>query len=519
MPAKVRTLLDDARYRGFVERYAFDLPRFAIEVCGLSAPTWHQLDLFESVQEGGSRTSVSSGHGTGKTSGFAIIALWHLLCYYLSNTFLTAPKLKTVHDGVWKEFADLSEKIRNGPHGWIRPYFEIESEKVYVKGFKLNWFVLAKTAPRGSPENLAGTHRDWLLWLVDEASGVPDANFGVITGSLTDSRNRMALASQPTRSAGFFFDTHHKLAAHEGGAWNAMVFNSEESPIVSPEFIADKRAQYTAEEYAIKVQGRFPENSSKYLLGPEAIRRCIGRTVITPDDEWGWMLPLDIGGGGFRDESVMLAMQVTGTGEWGDNPRRVQLKKMLIHSSAVDPAQLHGHVVTQAALHDNSTPLLDYGGMGAVVCRQLDLDGFSNYIRVKWGIPNFSKDYKERYVNQRAQAMCGIARAVETGRFGIDADIDPGFLKKLVLQGSRIPYFYDERARRQIMKKEDMKKEGISSPDIWDSCSFPFLEDAYYSVSGDSVRAPVGKAENLTSTRERMLAKLREQQAAARSAS
>jgi hypothetical protein len=69
------------------------------------------------------------------------------------------------------------------------------------------------------------------------------------------------------------------------------------------------------------------------------------------------------------------------------------------------------------------------------------------------------------------------------------------------------------------MKKEEMKKEGIPSPDIWDACSFPFLEDAYYSVSGDAYKTPTAKAEDIQSTRERMLAKLREQQAAARSAS
>jgi hypothetical protein len=69
------------------------------------------------------------------------------------------------------------------------------------------------------------------------------------------------------------------------------------------------------------------------------------------------------------------------------------------------------------------------------------------------------------------------------------------------------------------MKKEDMKKEGIGSPDIWDSCSFPFLEDAYYNVSGDSIAVPRAKAETLQSTREAMLAKLRAQQGSARSES
>ena len=52
-------------------------------------------------------------------------------------------------------------------------------------------------------ENLAGLHGDWLMIWADEASGVPDANFGVMGGALSDKRNRMVLTSQPTRNNGF----------------------------------------------------------------------------------------------------------------------------------------------------------------------------------------------------------------------------------------------------------------------------------------------------------------------------
>jgi hypothetical protein len=504
MASRQKSLLSDARYKDFVDRYSFDPVRFAVEVCCL-IPTYQQIELLESVKPGGSRTSVSSGHGTGKTSIFAVIALWHLLCYYFSNTILSAPKISTVHDGVWKEFADLSTKIQGGPQSWIWDYFTIESEKVYVKGHKLNWWVIAKSAPRGSPENLAGAHRDWLLWLIDEASGVPDANFGVITGSLTDKRNRIAIASQPTRSSGFFYETHHKLSLDEGGAWNALVFSSEKSPLVSAEFIAEKRTQYTDEEFQIKVLGLFPENSSKYLIGPGAIERTIGHSALLLDQPYGWMLPLDVGGGGYRDWSVMPALKVQGLGEYGPDARRVQLTTVPLYSNKQDPAQLHGVVVREASERNNATAMIDAGGMGLLVCKQLDLDGFSNYHKVNWGVANFKKEYKERYLNQRAQAICGLTRAVQEGRFGVDPGIDKAFTREMVKQGSRIPFHYDEKARRVIMKKDDMKKEGIPSPDIWDSLAFAFLEDAHFSIADDTA-APVGS--DIDAARAELLAEL-----------
>ena len=59
-------LLTNKNYIDFVERYAFDLVKFAVEVCGMT-PTWQQIELLQSVQPSGSRTTVRSGHGTGKS--------------------------------------------------------------------------------------------------------------------------------------------------------------------------------------------------------------------------------------------------------------------------------------------------------------------------------------------------------------------------------------------------------------------------------------------------------------------
>jgi hypothetical protein len=94
----------------------------------------------------------------------------------------------------------------------------------------------------------------------------------------------------------------------------------------------------------------------------------------------------------------------------------------------------------EAGLLSNASVLIDAGGIGLGVCKQLDKDGFTNYSKIYWGSPNFKKEYKERYVNQRAQAICGLSRAVQDGRFGVDASIPLSFVKKMVKQGSRVPY-------------------------------------------------------------------------------
>lgn len=482
MAAKRPSLLTDPRYPDFVKRYAFDALRFAVEVVGLT-PTWQQIELFNSVSVPGSRTSVSSGHGTGKTNGWGVLGLWHLLCYVRSNTFLTAPKLDTVKAGVWKEFAGHFAAIERGPHKWICEYIAIEAEKVHIKGFKLDWWILPKTAPRGSPENLAGAHNAWLLWLADEASGIPDGNFGVIGGSLTDARNRMAIASQPTRPSGYFYDTHHKLALVNGGMWNALVFNSEESPLVSDKFILEKLIEYGGEdspEYQIKVQGRFPENGDGFLIGRREVEKRIGAPrVIGEDEDYGHLVIIDVGAGVHRDKTVVSHFKVIGNGDRLDpDPRRADLVDIPIYSNSLDWADVARKATDYAMGLSNCTVLVDASGMGIQFARMMEKFGCPNVKAVKWGEYNFKTRLKERFYNQRAQCSVQAVEAIKDGRLTL-ADKER---KDMLDQASRIPYFIDEKGRWHIMKKEDMAKEGIPSPDLWDTVCMAFLEDAHYIV-------------------------------------
>lgn len=492
-----RSLVAHPEYAAFVERYSFDLVRFATEVIGL-VPTDQQIQMFESVENSGSRTSVASGHGTGKTSGFSIIALWHLLCYYNSNSIISAPKLATVHDGVWKEFADQKNAILSGPHAWIAEFFQIESERVFVVGHKLSWWIVCKTAPRGSPENLAGAHRDWLLWLIDEASGVPDENFGVIGGSLTDARNRIICASQPTRNGGAFYNQHHSLSVGRGGVWNNLTFNSEESPLVSDAFLIEKRREYggvSDPQYQIKVLGKFPENLVGQLLSRSALEAVIGpKSCIPPGAEFGWVLLVDVGAGEYRDKSVVIVAKVFGNGQPHElDARRVHVDRIPICSNTISETALIGEVMQIAGKLSNCTIVVDGGGIGGPMIKRMNELGLTGVVKVLWGNPCFKKSLKEVFFNQRAQAMVTIARATKAGQLSIDpqAFTDSRFKTEMLDQGSRIPYHFNDKAQYVIESKRSKEWEGLPSPDIWDALSFAYLEDCTYITSDAEV---VGQA-------------------------
>jgi len=470
-------LTDDPRYPAFAMLYAFNVHRFAVDVVGM-IPTWQQVELLNAVSPHGSRVSVRSGHGSGKSRALAVIALWHLLCYPKSNTMITAPKIEQVRNVSWKEMADVMDLIRSkGAYPWIADYVAFEAERVYVKHFKQQWFIFAKTAPRGNPENLAGMHRDWYLVIADEASGIPDQNFSVMTGALTDARNRMVMLSQPTRSSGFFYDSHHKLAVHNGGVWTSIHMDSRQSPLVSDAFVEEKRDEYTEEEFTIKVLGGFPETRDGFLLGRPHAEACMGRVAVRSDEPHGLLIAVDVGAGEYRDKSVAVLARVTGHGEYGVDARRVQVIDVPVFSNTRNLQGLAGDVFVLASELESAGVLVDAGGMGVAVCQSLEDKGLSDVRRVKWGAPCFQNRNRERYFNLRAQAMVAASRAAKEGRLGI---MEGRWQRELLDQMSRIPYHYDEKARYVIERKDEMRKAGLPSPDVWDAICFLFLEDAHY---------------------------------------
>lgn len=498
----------DPRWPAFIERYAFDLYKFAVEAC-LMDVTPQQQELFDESSVFGCRVSVSSGHGTGKTRSFGVICLWHLLCYMHSNTYVTAPKLKTVREGVWKEITTMLAEIRKGPHAWIADYVVIQAEKVYVTGHSATWYVTTRTAPRGSPENLAGTHGDYLLWLADEASGIPDENFGVIGGALTDKRNRWIMASQPTRSTGFFWETHHGQSIHRGGRWVPLVFNSEESPIVSLEFIKEKRQQYggTGEaEYQIKVKGMFPTNLSKYLLSTNMIERAIASaSPILPGEEWGHLIVVDVAAGVGRDKTVATHLRVSGKGDRMANAtrRRVEVVDIPIYSATEDWTPLAVKLRDYAMNLPNVTIVIDVSAMGKQFQRRLEeLQVGSMIVQgVQWGARPHSNENRKRFINQRAQCTVHATEAIKDGVVKLSTK----HKRDLIDQGSRLPYAFDELGRYKIASKESMASDGLSSPDLFDTICMAFLEDVnYVACSEESEFVQTSRAESTLKKAEAM---------------
>jgi hypothetical protein len=496
-----RTLLDDPRHPDFVERYQADPLAFAIEVTGLD-PSIDQMLLFDAMAADRASVSVVSGTSTGKTVAFSRIALWHLLCFPYavvegsleigSNTYIGAPVLQQVCDGVWKGLNDSLVNIKSGPHAWIADYFTITKTRVYVKGYEDQWFIAQLSLADGASVSIAGKHRAHQMVIVDEAAGVSDDHFRVIEGTQTQEWNKTLLASQGVKNVGFFYDTHHKLCKANGGSWVKLRFNSENSPFVTIEWLRNRELESGGRntvEYQVRVLGLFAEDSSNNLLARADIEKAFRvKDIISKDEPWGILVLGDVALGEYRDDSVVVVAKVIGHADFGPEARRVEFIEVPVCSNSKNEIDLAGDMVDILGKQDNGTLYVDRGGVGATVCKLIDRSG-AMVTGIDWGKPCFLTEHKNRFYNLRAAAQVRMRDAIKQGRVSLPENIDQRLREKIINQGSRLPYSFAEAGglKYLMMKKEEMRKLGIKSPDIWDAMSFAFMPGVEYIVAAGSM--------------------------------
>lgn len=468
--AQLKSIVSDSRYVEFVARYRYDWGLAAVELFG-KTPTWQQDLILDSCVETGSWTSVTSGHGTGKSDLTSIMILCYLMCYPQSRLVLVANKIAQVMSGVFKYLKiNWGTCIKRFP--WLAQYFVLTDTKFYAREGKGVWEVLAKGYRLGNEEALAGEHAEHLFYIIDESSGLSDKAFGVITGALTQGDNRLLLLSQPTRNTGYFYDSHHRLAKtpqNPKGLFKSIQLNSEESPLVTMRFIRQKLMEYggrDSPEYQIKVLGQFPKSTSGYLLGRDECDRAARRQVRLKAN-WGWLATADVGNG--RDSSVLSIFRVSG---WREKRRAVPVlvKEM---PTDVDPVDFARFILSEAReeIYPNISVAVDAVGIGDTVAKLLEEKGV-RVQRIMWGRPMHSKKHRERFKNQRAYANVLARDAVRTGRLRLSGS------KQVVEQACRIPYFFTDMGQIQMVKKEVMRqKMNIKSPDHWDTFCFAMIAD------------------------------------------
>lgn len=387
--------------------------------------------------------SVMSGHGTGKDAYASWVVLWFLCCFPFPKIPCTAPTGHQLKDVLWGEISKWLRKSN------VADWLTWQSDKIFFNEQKgKEWFAVARTAnPRATAEEqgetLAGFHERFLLYVIDEASGIPEPVFKPIEGALTGECNIVLMIFNPTRSKGFAVESHRKDRAR----WVAIRWNSEESELVTKEQCESMAKKYGRDSntYRIRVLGLPPSTDEHILIQYDWVMDAVNREIEPLDTDVD-VMGFDVGGGG--DESIIL-------------PRRGPLT-YAVHSCHFDKSE----ELTGWALRH----LLDFGPKYCMV----------DNIGVGWGISgnlrsrqtvceiisvNVSETASEdkRFDSLRDELWWRVREEFENGVISIQDDA------LLIAELTTIRFEEKPDGKIKVESKKDMKKRGIESPNRADA--------------------------------------------------
>lgn len=425
-----------------------------------------QRDIVESVRDN-RHTAVQSCHSAGKSATAATVAGWWIDSHAAGQAFVitTAPTGAQVYAVLWREMQRVHKL--GGLEGKItqQAMWKIGDELVAI-GRKPNDY---------EPDAFQGIHARYLLAIIDEANGVPQALWDAIESLASNMYSRILAIGNPDDPASYFA----KMCA-PGSGWHNIHISALDSPnftdevvpddlrplLVAPQWVEERKARWGENSpiYQSKVLGLFPEISDDTLIQPGWILKAQQRyadrkQTITPGEHG--VLGCDIARFG-NDESVIY--------RWRNNV--LELEWHGFHESTMKTT---GRIVREINRISSGSVRARVDGVGVgggVVDRLVELG--EDVIDFRGGAKPFNQ---KDFVNQRSEQYWNLRKLFEDGHISIDPEDD-----LLAAQLGAMKWTVSSNGKIEVERKEDYRKRlKAASPDRADAAMMACASSA----SGD----------------------------------
>lgn len=238
------------------------------------------------------RVAVASAKGCGKSTIAAALAIWYALTRAPTSLVVVCANTASQTTGVlWRYIAQLIDASA------LKSLFEVNNEAVRIRGGGQP-VIRKQIFNEFRPDSSRGVHAEHLLYIIDEASGLPSQILREFEGTCTQDDNRMLLISNPSRPSGYFFDC---FKANSG--WDTLSIDGRDSKLTNQDHISHliKKYGYESDFVRVQVRGLFPVAASNRIISPELLERWFAATPAPPSG-LASVLGLDVGAGG--DETV-----------------------------------------------------------------------------------------------------------------------------------------------------------------------------------------------------------------------
>ncbi|KYC94378.1 hypothetical protein B4102_3599 [Heyndrickxia sporothermodurans] len=446
-----------------IDVYWDDPVAFAEDVLEFSPDKWQRKVLYDLANN--PFVSVRSGQGVGKTGLEAVVVIWYLCCRPSPKVICTAPTRQQLNDVLWAEIAKWLES------SMVKNFLKWTKTKVYMIGNEERWFATARTATK--PENMQGFHEEYMLFVVDEASGVADNIMEAILGTLSGAENKLLMCGNPTRTSGVFYDSHHKdrvdYKTHKVSSWD--------SPRASKENIERLIRKYGKDSDVVRVRvyGEFPKSEPDVFI-PLEMAEMATESVIEP---YGEELHLGVDVARYGDDETVIAPRIGG--------KIFDLRTYNKQSTT----ETTGRIIEAARYFYSEYSIrhvkvkIDDDGVGGGVTDQLHeivaQEHFPFTIEVIPVGNGRTANDEEHYENRGTEMWASIRDRLQDNLSaymqGEKASVQLPNDEKLISQLTTRKYKMTSKGRIMLERKEDMKKRGLDSPDRADAVALAFAPE------------------------------------------
>ncbi len=426
------------------------------DLFGIEPDAW-QVDVLETFPHR-PLIAMLACKGPGKTACLAWLA-WNFLLTRLHPKIgavsITSDNLK---DGLWAEMQKWRGKCE-----LLQAQFEWTASRIFAREAPETWFMSFRTWPRAADEQtlgetLAGLWADNVMFLLDEAGGIPIAvlrTAEVVCANATKPgcEGHVVLAGNTTSTDGALYEA----AVTRRSMWYVVEITADpddpkRTPRIPAEYAAKQIAEYGRDDpwVMINILAKFPKRGLNTLLSADEVIAAQKRHY--PEHT-------------FTDYPLILGVDVA---RFGDDetvffPRRGKIASAPLRMRGLDGVQVASHLSRISNERSADSVQIDAtGGFGVVldVYRTMQPNG----LPVEFG--GMARDPK-RFKNKRAEMYWEMAEAVKDG-----LALPP--VPEMVRGLSTITYTYTLDGKIQLEAKDQIKERLGRSPDLEDALACTF---------------------------------------------
>jgi hypothetical protein len=394
------------------------------------------------------KIAVASGHGIGKSALVAMLIAWAISTFEDARVIITANTEPQLRTKTWPEVLKWQARAINA--GWFTP--GATSIKVKDERRAATWRCDMVSWNETNTEAFSGLHNAGkrIVVIFDEASSIADRVWDVTEGALTDAGTEIIWCcfGNPTLNTGRFRECFGKNKHR----WVTRQIDSRTVEGTNQEQIRQWVEDYGEDSdfVRVRVRGEFPRAASQQFIPSDVVARC--RKLIAE---------------GYEGLPKVLAADVA---RYGDDQTVIALRQgrkaqILFKGRGLSTAETAEKLIEFMRLESPKGVVVDADGIGAGVVDHLHYRGYGRSVFEFHGGEKAMN--ASMYSNRRAEVWGKMRDMLAAG---MQIPDDPEMEADLV----GVQYGFARDQVIQLERKDDMKRRGLSSPDLADALAMTF---------------------------------------------